>query len=261
MRRPGWNPNKRNRNIGTTKQGHSRDNELTIPQPTDTLRSFYERFDGAQTSTFSLHGREIPVISENLKEGFYYSCTPADVEHILNHLPAEDLAEFGMVIFRQPKKKERILSPVWGRLIYSVEFKNDYYPAIILEALPDTGEYSFPKKQTPEDKKEFELLQADGLNFKLQKREYLAEINPEIARSIQLYRTLLHEVGHYVHYLATVERPGKEDEEYEEWEQRDSFYFNIAATEKENYANNYATRAKKMLIEKGIIPFAKKEAS
>ena len=36
---------------------------------------------------------------------------------------------------RQPKRKEEIISPVWGRLIYSYEFENDYCPAIILDAI------------------------------------------------------------------------------------------------------------------------------
>lgn len=39
------------------------------------------------------------------------------------------------MIYRQPKRKEEILSPVWDRLIYSYDYKNEYYPAIILDAI------------------------------------------------------------------------------------------------------------------------------
>lgn len=40
--RPGWNPTKRNRNIGTKKQGHGRDNRLVIPQAWPEDRIFWE---------------------------------------------------------------------------------------------------------------------------------------------------------------------------------------------------------------------------
>ena len=259
MNRSVRNPTKRNRNIGTSKQGHGLDNELSIPQPSDTLKFFYERFIEAETSTISVHDRELPVVVEKLKEGFFYSCTPADAELVLNQLPEEDLEGFGLLIFRQPKKKEQILSSVWGRLIYSVEFKDDYLPSIILEATPNYKKFTFPKKQTPDLKREFELLKTDGLIFTSSKREYVAEISKEKTRSIQLYRTLLHEVGHYVHYLEVVERPGSDEEEYEEWEKRSDLYFRIPAQEKEVYANTYAVKAKQNLLNKKIIPFERIE--
>ena len=68
---------------------------------------------------------------------YYYSCTRFDVEKILNQLGEFDLEGFGIVIFRQPKKKESILSSVWGRLVYSYEFKDDYLPAVIIESVPE----------------------------------------------------------------------------------------------------------------------------
>ena len=61
---------KRNKNIGTKKQGHGQDNRLTIPQPSDTSKYFYERFQEASVEYIQVHGREIPVIIEKLNDGF-----------------------------------------------------------------------------------------------------------------------------------------------------------------------------------------------
>lgn len=252
-------PRRRNKNIGTAKQGFGQNNNLTIPQPLDTLKTFYERFTSVEMVSITVHSTKIPVIIEELKEGFYYSCTPYDVERILNHLPEEDLMDFGVLIFRQPKKKEQILSSVWGRLIYSFEYKDDYYPAIIIEAVDNIDHLSFPKKQSVHEKNEFNLLIQDGLNFVLDKRDYFAQLDPDKIRNIQLYRTLLHEIGHYNHYLEIVERPGNEDEDFEVWKERNDFYFSINQDEKETYANKYAVTMKSILQENGIIPFNKIE--
>ncbi len=70
-----------------------------------------------------------------------------------------------------------------------------------------------------------------------------------------MYRTLLHEFGHYVHYFEQVEKPGYGDEEFDEWEKRNDIYTNLPKKEKEKFANNYADRIKSELIKKGVIPF------
>jgi len=38
-----YNPTRRNRNIGTAKQGHGSNNKLTIPSPCVVSKDFYER--------------------------------------------------------------------------------------------------------------------------------------------------------------------------------------------------------------------------
>lgn len=255
MKRAGWNPTKRNRNIGTSKQGYGSDNEFATPQPADTLLYYYERYEKAETSLIHSHGKDIPVIVEDLKKDYHYSCTAKDVERILNHLPEEDLHEFGLLIFRQPKRKEEILCPVWGRLVYSLEYKDDFYPAIIIEATPEQMKLRHPKKQTVGGKLKFNLLIDHGITFKEYKREFIADITEEDARNIQLYKTLLHEVGHYVHYLERVERPGFEEEGIDEWEKRYNKYLQIVVREKEEFADRYAVNMGDHLIEKGIIPF------
>lgn len=255
----GWNPTRRNRNIGTAKQGHGQNNKLTIPQPWDTSRLFYERIDTPRKEEIVVHGHKIQVVTEKLKNGFSYSCTPNDVSRILNHLPKEDLGELRYIVFRQPKKKESILCPVWGRLVYFFEFEGDYGPAIIIEATPARMTFTYPKKQSVDETLEFELLKKDGMDFKETKRAYVADIDESVIRSVQMYRTLLHEVGHYVHYLDVVERPQKEDEATQDLEARNEAYFNIPESEKESFANGYAVAMKQKLTNLGVIPFDKIE--
>ncbi|MGJ8654416.1 MAG: hypothetical protein ACSHX8_14240 [Opitutaceae bacterium] len=255
----GRNPTRRNRNIGTAKQGHGQNNKLTIPQPWDTDLSFYERIDSPKKQEIAIQGTKVTVITEALKKGYFYSCTSSDVQRILNHLPKDDLEDFEYIIFRQPKKKESILSAVWGRLIYSFEFEGAYGPAIIIEATPKWKTYTYPKKQSVEDALEFELLKKDGMVFKESKRDFVADIDESVIRSVQLYRTLLHEVGHYVHYLDVVQRPEKEDEEIDEREARIDTYFKVPKPEKESFANRYAVEMKLRLTKRGVIPFDKIE--
>ena len=253
--RNGRNPTRRNRNIGTSKQGYGQDNKLRIPQPWDTCLTYYERLSNYEKFTLKVHGKELLFVVEQLNSQFYYSCTAGDAQKVLNAIPKNDLQDLGLIVFRQPKKKERILSPVWGRLIYSMEFEEKFYPAIIIEAFPKINEFKFPKKQSVDSKLEFELLKNDGLVFEEQKRNFVAKIDMDIVRNIQLYRTLLHEVGHYVHYYEVVESINCDTDEYEEWSARWEKYLAIPSPEKEKYANNYAVRMKGNLLNSSLIPF------
>ncbi|MCU7616793.1 hypothetical protein NZ698_06250 [Chryseobacterium sp. PBS4-4] len=104
------------------------------------------------------------------------------------------------------------------------------------------------KKQTVNQQKEFARLKEDGHIFIEDKRKFCSRIKIESSRYTQLYRTLLHEFGHYVHYLEVVERSGNEDENYEEKERREDYYFKLPKSEKERFANKYADHWRKIII-------------
>ncbi len=106
-----------------------------------------------------------------------------------------------------------------------------------------------------DEQKELERLKADGHKFDSDGRHFICEILPENVRITQLYRTLLHEVGHYVHYLEFVERQGTEDEAFEVWESRNDKYFKIAQADKEVFAHKYADTLRQKLVEQQVIPF------
>ena len=252
------NPTRRNRNIGTENQGFSQNNKLTISSPYGNLKSFYERIDDYQKEYRTINNHEFIFVVEKTRENSIHSCSINDIEKIIEQIPIENYGELKFIILRQPKRKEEILSPVWGRLIYSYEFEDEYFPAIILDAIDLDKKISWTKKQTVEDQKEFERLKSDGHKFIEQKREFIAEFEPVFIRNTQLYRTLLHEFGHYVHYLEVVESPENDDEDYEEKEKRYDFYFSLPQTEKEKFAHNYAEKLKKKLIAEKVIPFQPK---
>ena len=249
------NPTRRNRNIGTAKQGYGQDNELVVPYPAVEMKSFFERLSNYKTVTKEINGHTFKFIVEATRKNSFHACTIEDIEKILIHIPKEDYGDLELIILRQPTRKEENLKPVWGRLIYSYEFENDYSPAIIIEAVDLDGTLKWTKKLSVNSQKELERLKQDGHKIKMGKRFYEAEYEIENIRATQLYRTLLHEFGHYVHYLEVVERPGTEDEEFEEWEKRSDYYHSLPTSEKEVFAHTYADKLKKELEEKNIIPF------
>ena len=128
-------------------------------------------------------------------------------------------------------------------------------PAIIIEAIDYSKSFKWTKKLSPDSQNELERLRADGHQITSDKRYFTAEYELANVRQTQLYRTLLHEFGHYVHYLEFVERPGTDEEDFEEWEKRDDNYFKLSKAEKEKFAHTYADNLKKELTENGIIPF------
>lgn len=242
-----YNPIRRNRNIGTENQGFSQNNKLTISTPYGTLKSYYERLERYHKEIKVINDHEFLFIIEKTREKSIHPCSIKDLEKIIEQIPKEDYGDLKFIILRQPKRKEEILSPVWGRLIYSYEFEEEYYPAIILDAIDLSKKLIWPKKQTIEDQKEFERLKNDGHLFAENKREFIAKLDPKASRNTHLYRTLLHEFGHYVHYLEIVERHGSENEHYEEKEKRMDYYFSLPKTEKEKFAHKYVERQSKKI--------------
>jgi hypothetical protein len=247
---------RRNRNIGTSKQGYGQNNKMKIPDvySYSDLRWFPERLESFVCISKSINGHEFQFIIEQLKNGFYHACSVDDVASMIKHIPKDDYGDIKYIIFRQPKKKEKILSSVWGRLIYSYELGNSCFPAIILEATALNDSLKWTKRLSPYLQLEVERLKKDGHIFKDEKKYYSIRLFPENVRRTQLYRTLFHEFGHYVQYLNIVERAGSENEDYEDWEKRYDAYHKIKTIEKEVFANNYAYSLREKLEHRGIVP-------
>jgi len=122
---------------------------------------------------------------------------------VLSYCPANDLEGLNLIILRQPKRKEEIFRPCWGRLIYQFEYNGELQPANILEAINlsmDRELKSVLKKSmiSPFYKKELLFLQAEGHEVIDMGRSIIVRTTFQAAKNTQLYRTLLHEIGHYV---------------------------------------------------------------
>lgn len=256
---------RRNRNIGTAKQGYGQNNKMKIPDRwyKNDMRNNLERLNNYRKEKYIINEHEFLFIVEETLEGYKHACSVQDVAYLLQFIQKDDYGDLRYIIFRQPTRKEAGLEPVWGRLAYSFEFENNYYPAIILESYPIEGKLTWPKSLKVNAKREFLRLEKDGFYFEINKKGYEAKMTAENVRNTQLYRTFFHELGHYIHYQDIVSRPALEDEEYEEyeeWEKRLEYYHNsIPSSKKEIFAHNYADKFYEKLILQGVIPFDRKE--
>jgi len=142
-------------------------------------------------------------------------------------------------VLRQPTRKQRILSPVWGRAIYSFDVSSYHGPAIVIEA-QDTAPVIWPTSLDPVRCRELDRLRADGHDVRRTRRGIEIHVTPSSLRNTVLYRTLLHEIGHHVDFKRCPES---------EWNSRTS-------TEKDDYAHRYARGAFQALELRGVIPFA-----
>ena len=132
----GRNPIRRNCNIGTVKSGHGQNNRLVIPSPVN-CGLYYETLTEATVVKRIFNGRELTFVVEKTRTDVCHACTPDDLGRVLSNLPAEDVAGIDFFLLRQPKRKEEVLSPVWGRFAYFAELStvNLKGKAVILDAM------------------------------------------------------------------------------------------------------------------------------
>lgn len=232
---------RRNRNIGTAKQGHGDDNKMVIPRFWDS----HDRVFYAQFKEPILRGKAgLTFIVEPPLEGFFYPCTPYEVMRVLSSLPQRHTAHIKLVVLRQPTRKQYKIRPVWGRLAYYLDLGKHCGPAVVLDAQP-LRPLIWGKDVRPREAEELERLERDGHEIVRGKREISVVPNKESARRTVLFRTLPHEIGHYVHYLESVE--WKSDETGESLETLWNLYHGRPQQEREDFANRYAKEARSHL--------------
>jgi hypothetical protein len=248
MKRSGWNPTRRNRNLGTSKSGHGLANRLVIPVRWRDLRMFWENL----REPISVEIDGLTVLVEPCSPGFVHAVTVDDVVRMLGLLPADDVAAIRTVVLRQPTKKQRVLEAVWGRMAYFAEFGRHQGPAIILEARPPEQCIERPRSLSPDEAEEIERLQADGHSVSLDRR-WRIQTTLTSTRSTQLFRTLPHEVGHHVHYVREVLQPAGDSVDAQIM-LRERF-FTKPERETEDFAHRYARELMERLSAEGRVPF------
>lgn len=194
---PGWNPASRNRHVGTKAHGHGANNTHVIPESYHTLTRFYEVLDRYVPVPRQVGAHQIQFLVEPTRPGWFYPCTVDDVCAVLRCLPGEDIRTFRLVVLRQPTRKQRILSPVWGRAIFSFDIDEYSGAAIVLEA-QTLEPIKWSSRLAPDNLRELERLCSDGHRIEKTKRRVIIHPNHIALRNTVLYRTLLHEVGHHV---------------------------------------------------------------
>lgn len=235
------NPTRRNRNIGTAKQGYKKQTRFDIPcYYIRESKIYWEKLDDYKKIERQINGWKFTFIVEKTKKGYFHACTVEDLEMILQHIPSDYYKDLRTIILRQPKRTETIFSPVWGRLVFYYEFESTDFPAIILESVKSGSKLRWSRKIDIDRQKELERLRNDGFEIIETKRSFEIDLTLENVRNTQLYRTLLHEIGHYVQYC---ENPEK--------------FNNLPSAEKEVFAHNFADKLKLELEQKKIIPFSR----
>lgn len=245
-----WRPERRNRNTGTKAAGFKQSNKMRIPESwldrDGEVRQFPERMGPHRTIEHELPGGSLISLYETPRPGCTYGCSPQDVAHVLAHVPVRDLEDLNIVAFRQPTRNQESLNSVWGRLYYHAEFEAHEGPAIIIEATDLSRPVRWSRKMKLEFQFELERLRDDGHRFEEDRRGYTIHRTEISVRHTILYRTLLHEVGHWVDWLTKGSRPPDGDPEK---------YFARPASEREAFAHAYADRLAGSLRREGVIPF------
>lgn len=257
--KPGFNATKRNRNIGTAKQGHGQENYMTIPESWHSSRTYKEVIGNCKKVERKFASRTLTFLIEENNSNCEHFCTVSDVCEIFKHIPWADWAGLDTIVFRQPTKKQRIMSPVWGSLMYFAETgqvnKPDLAkgPTIILEAKQPNDKYTWPTSLGADDTEELERLKNDGHIIERIGKKYIINTNADATRHTQLFRTLIHEVGHWVDYLQKVERPVAKG--LDSFDMLNDLYFARPRDEREAFAHRYADELREKLYKTGIIPF------
>jgi hypothetical protein len=170
-------------------------------------------------------------------------------------------------VLRQPKRKEAILNGIWGRLAYggAIGRPQDGMftgPAVFLESTTPNFEFSLSASMRPDVQAEFERLRRDGHIITRTGRRFVIQCSVDTVRNTQLYRTILHEIGHWVDWLQKVRRPVAPpevgDDDYFWREGLQDEYDRRPSQERETFANQYADRMWTRLSDSGVIPFARK---
>jgi hypothetical protein len=258
MTTPIWRPVRRNRKIGTELSGFKVANKMGIPvswlDRDGVARLYSHRLNPDLVETFSVLGGSCTILYEKPKDGFTYGCSPQDVLEVLSMVPPADREGLKAIAFRQPTAKQSLLNPVWGRLLYSADFRQYQGAAIVLEALEVGRPLKWSRKLDVEHQLELERLRRDGHIIESTKRDHMIHITEASVRNTILYRTLLHEIGHWVNWLEDTVRP--ETALAVDRDDAEELYCAKPRTEHEAFAHRYADELAAKLRASKFIPFA-----
>jgi len=251
----GWNPTRRNRNIGTAKQGRGADNRLVIPKAWPDDRVFWEFLNRPIVVRRTIGENEVTFLVEATSRGCVYPCSIDDIAGVLEHVPSKHLDGLELVILRQPTKKQSIVSSVWGRFLYYAAPGLHSGTAICIEAQDLSEKMVWGKSLTPFDQKELDRLRADGHEIRSDRRSHEIVRTADSIRNTVLFRTMLHELGHYVDWLESVLWPCRKIDDPAEDERISQAFNSKPSKDKEDFAHKYADELSNDLRNRGLIPF------
>lgn len=267
--RNGRNPTRRNRNIGTSKAGHGQDNRDVIPRSWQDSVYQWKRTPHHHIVSRKIAGRSIPFLIEQTLDDHIHACTVDDIATVLNCLPHEytqdmpdpdfpDEEEFDLkglqgIILRQATRKEQLLRGAWGRIGWAVDVGPITGPVISLLAHETPTIVRWGKHLDPSDQRELDRLTEMADDVERDKRGHTLRFELEGIRRVQLYHTLIHEVGHWVDMLIKVDLPGRID--LDSWLPLWERYFQRPVDEREEFAHRFADDSRNELRDRCLLPF------
>lgn len=229
---------------------------MVIPFGWPTDWAFNERLVNPVAIERFIDEHRITFLVEAVRDGYVHACTVDDIMRILKQLPIDDVDGIDLVVLRQPTVKQQILRSVWGCILYWSDTGHYRGTAIHLEAQRLGQPLVWGKSLTPDCSLEMERLRGDGHEVKLEKRRWLITSTLQTIRTTQLYRTLIHELGHEVDYMQSVISPACEvSDTAAEDAARTQRYSNKPSAEKEAFAHRYAEEQFHILKSVGQAPF------
>ena len=217
---------------------------MVIPDGPD-FHAAYETF------TEQIGTREIIVIVEEPVPPFEHIPSVNDVFAMVKMVPEADRDGLDMYVLKGETRKRKMLNCCWGRMIYEVSI-DDYTGGAVFLYANDLQPFRVDKSVTPDGAKKLERYEIDGHRIRTEKRHHIVEPTRESVRAGLLYRTLLHEVGHWRQFLERVDLDGiSEEERTRLWE----LFCTMPVKDKEDYADRYADTLRSKLLKQGLIPF------
>lgn len=242
---------RRNRNIGTPLAGRGKNNRNVIPERWSDPTRYWNSLKSPVVVKREVHGNPVGFVIEAPRTGNAHACTVEDVCEILRLLPKHHARDISLVVMRQPTRRQETLAPVWGRLGYWTEICSLAGPGIYLEAKDASISLDWPLSLTPEQQRELTRLAKDGHVVERHKRGHRIVSTYGSIRNTQLYRTVPHEVGHWVDYLTFDAGEGVEYGSTEFWE----LYYAKPSKDKEDFAHRYADEFRALMKSTGNFPF------
>lgn len=196
------------------------------------------------------------VVVERTRGDSIHAVTVDDLVRLLEHVDPSHIEGLDLFILRQPTRKQETIESVWGRLAYYLEIGRHVGAALVLEAVTSTTRITFQRKLSRDRAAELSRLRDEGVEVRTHRRgfEALADVSTE--RETQLYRTVLHEIGHYVDYIEQV----GDDLSLDEWSAAWDRNWLRPTSEREVFAHAYAHRHASELRDRGLIPFDRLDA-
>ena len=227
---------------------------FSVPHPYFRFGTYIEIMTEPIIVKREIGNRTFHFVVGRTYEDMVHLCTIDDIAKILHHIPERDTDSLPLIVLRQPTRKQKLMEPAWGRYRYFSTLPHIYGLAIVLEAQNKSPhEKHWSTTLTPFDERELQRMADSGYKIRRARRSWVVNHSPALDRSTQLYRTLLHEIGHHVDYLESVQRPAKGSRErHLELEEK---YSQKTKHDMEDFAHRYADKTRCRLFQAGVLPF------